>query len=819
MSRPPDPAVLAQFDTTFTQLRLRLSQAGVAQIADSVLHHVDQIKVSSEMYFNRLGRVEFAFMIGTSGPNKIFWVCSNGSVIMSFNGRPEIIYSSSNIQFEMLETINWPLALRGHLVSPLGPEIKALVLFDIVRWVEKNKTRRFSNIKNVVFPDADRLIAALRKFDENEIFQAHSSTEQLASPPPRGRSTGILPSGPPQEEGFKRSGALPPKQINQVASEGIAMSPDHNTQEGEILEQGVVFNNEVEMTVDGGLKLEEEQNIMPVRASSEPGSEPEQRGSPVFLSRVNGVNGIATSRVLRFAVENELIFVLPDITAFHFSEQTIEDYYPIRLQIGVCREEKTGNLHYLWIYLKWNKPSPHVDYIIDGTVSAQDAELMAGSSKGNRRSITHEQLWKMLNENMAELYPLFSPLGTQKQELQALAKYGYILAAESQTIHGLSPDDNTIPINPTFSAHLQKVCENFESEPVNYWSRSFSLPLQFEEKGRDRSTNIGQDAALHAKDTGHTDLNKLPHGVLRDLEGASSPITVMAMRPSSPTSRFGNNLGNTTPQLAEQDDSDDNIVTSARRSQVRGDDAPPPEGNESEDHAPRRRRRLRAARDRAPPNNEIVPVRDEPMNDPEATQERDEVMQDFSGDAEPVPEHLPPTAPSNAASRAGLINRVSSATRSENCSRACSVRRHSRPSSLLLHRREFSSLNHRDATRSDTASRGGSVLRRSRLSSPLSDRREPSSTKLKEIDELRRVANGRIEKDRARSSANAARILECLQEERTINASREATAMELARANDGLRILLARRRMEYSPDDGASEGTDPGQEDGGDEVL
>jgi hypothetical protein len=207
------------------------------------------------------------------------------------------------------------------------------------------------------------------------------------------------------------------------------------------------------------------------------------------------------------------------------------------------------------------------------------------------------------------------------------------------------------------------------------------------------------------------------------------------------------------------------------------------------------------------------------MNDPEAIQERDEVMQDFSGDAEPVPEPLPPTAPSNAASRAGLINRVSSATRSENASRACSVRRHSRPSSLLPHRREFSSLNHRDAARSDTASRGGSVLPRSRLSSPLSDRREPSSTKLKEIDELRRVANGRIEKDRARSSANVARILECLQEERTINASREATAMELARANDGLRILLARRRMEYSPDDGASEGTDPGQEDGGDEVL
>jgi hypothetical protein len=74
---------------------------------------------------------------------------------------------------------------------------------------------------------------------------------------------------------------------------------------------------------------------------------PEQHSPPIFQSRVNSANGVATLQVLGFAVGKELIVHLPDITAFHFSKQHIEDFYPVRLQIGVCDDSRIGTLSYL----------------------------------------------------------------------------------------------------------------------------------------------------------------------------------------------------------------------------------------------------------------------------------------------------------------------------------------------------------------------------------------------------------------------------------------------------------------------------------------
>jgi hypothetical protein len=416
----------------------------------------------------------------------------------------------------------------------LDPKIQVLVLYDIVRWVELNKMAHFSNTRNVIFPNADDLIAALCEYGQPKIIRASPPTVQVTNQSRQDRSQSIVHFPMHQAEGSLKKNSLisvasPPREDSHIAFERMDMFRDHTLEEGEISEYEVVTsnearvkpekqlksgeegyssldhegvpNNEAETDSDGGCKHEDEKDNAPHREATEFSDEPEQYSSPVSQSRVNSANGVATLQVLGFAVGKELIVHLPDITAFHFSKQHIEDFYPVRLQIGVCDDSKIGTLSYLWIYLKWTKPSPQVDYIISGTVSARDANLVTEPSNEARRSIPHGQLCGILNENKAELYPVFRHFGTQRQELQALAKYGYVLAAESDDFYF---SNHNIPMNLTFETHLQKVCRKFRSEPVDYWNRDFNLSVQPREKDRDRSNRIGQFAAIDAEFVGHT---------------------------------------------------------------------------------------------------------------------------------------------------------------------------------------------------------------------------------------------------------------------------------------------------------------------------
>jgi hypothetical protein len=378
------------------------------------------------------------------------------------------------------------------------------------------------------------------------------------------------------EKNLLISVASPPKEDSHTAFERIDMSRDHTLEEGEITKYEIVTsneakmepekqpksgeegysaldhegfpNNEAETDCDRGCEHEDEKDNSPDREATEFSDEPEQHGSPVFQSRVNSANGVATLQVLGFAVGKELIVHLSDITAFHFSKQHIEDFYPVRLQIGVCDDSRIGTLSYLWIYLKRTKPSPQVDYIISGMVSARDANLVTELSNEDRRSIPHGQLWTMLNENKAELYPLFRYFGTQRQELQASAKYRYVFAAESDDADF---SHHNIPMNLTFETHLQKVCRKFQSEPVDYWSRDFSLSVQSREKDRDRSGSISRLAAIDAEFAGHIFHDQLPLKPRKAIDGPSDSLTILPMRPSSGSPSHGNNMEIEDLKLAE----------------------------------------------------------------------------------------------------------------------------------------------------------------------------------------------------------------------------------------------------------------------------
>jgi hypothetical protein len=596
--------------------------------------------------------------------------------------------------------------------------------------------------------------------------------------------------------------APPPEEIKQLASEGTSVAVEH-TPEVSHQEVDNIPHNDSQMEPHNDSEIEEAEDNTHDGASSEIGDKSEQRDSPAFQFRVQGVGGIATYRVLDLAVDR-LLSTLPDITAFRFSEQSMNDFYPIRLQIGVCREEKAGNLRHLWIYLKRTKPSPHVDYIIDGTVSTQGATLMVGLSKGERRSIPHEQLRKMLDENTAELYALFSPFGTQKQELQALAKYGYILAAESPTFDGLSKDENTIPINETFATYLKKVCQHFDSKPVDYWSRSIHLPLKPKTKGRDQLTNNGQNAALDAVFAGRTGLNHLPPAFLRAVNGPSSSPGVVEMQSSSGTPVSGNNTRNTILQLAEEVDQVDSLVTPAQHLQASRDDALHSVDNNSEDIIPRSDQHLRARGAGALPfpDNEIAHVRDEPMDNSEDTQEIDEIMEDVSGDTgrqksnSPVPKHLSSTFRSDGARRDRASpspdNGDEDTERQESRTPSSGPLPHISPSDAV--RNAGMNRRVRSARRSETVRGRG----------PVRNAREAARKRFAKIQEGRRVIDRRVKKDRKDGNKNLATILNLLVKSEHLRARGNDSFERLAQKNRNLEDLVQGLLQESSHGDSPS---------------
>jgi hypothetical protein len=226
---------IANSDTALTHLHLPITNAGLGNVAQDVLHNVNKIFVRTNINFGNNGKAAFAFKIGDAGPENKVWACDNGSVVMAIwknETRSVKIWSSNKDQVKVSRTITWPSALRNDLHTLLDPKIQALVLYDIIRWVEFNKMAHFSNIRNVIFPNADYLIAALREYGQPKIFRAFPLTVQVADRSRRDCSRSIAHIPMHQAEGSPEkdlliSVASPPKEDSHVAFERIDMSRDH----------------------------------------------------------------------------------------------------------------------------------------------------------------------------------------------------------------------------------------------------------------------------------------------------------------------------------------------------------------------------------------------------------------------------------------------------------------------------------------------------------------------------------------------------------------------------------------------------------------
>jgi hypothetical protein len=74
---------IANFDTALTHLHLQITNAGLGNVAQDVLHNVNKIFVRTNINFGNNGKAAFALKIGDAGPENKVWACDNGSVVMA----------------------------------------------------------------------------------------------------------------------------------------------------------------------------------------------------------------------------------------------------------------------------------------------------------------------------------------------------------------------------------------------------------------------------------------------------------------------------------------------------------------------------------------------------------------------------------------------------------------------------------------------------------------------------------------------------------------------------------------------------------------
>jgi hypothetical protein len=74
---------IANFDTVLTHLHLQITNAGLGNVAQDVLHNVNKIFVRTNIDFGNNGKAAFALKIGNAGPENKVWACDNGSVVMA----------------------------------------------------------------------------------------------------------------------------------------------------------------------------------------------------------------------------------------------------------------------------------------------------------------------------------------------------------------------------------------------------------------------------------------------------------------------------------------------------------------------------------------------------------------------------------------------------------------------------------------------------------------------------------------------------------------------------------------------------------------
>lgn len=298
--------------------------------------------------------------------------------------------------------------------------------------------------------------------------------------------------------------------------------------------------------------LDSEQDGQPQLSSNESSSNGED------ADLVIGPNSVTYASVDAIVKEigPNLAKALPEMTALYFCEREFEDYFPVRLHIGHCRDDISGILCQLWAYLKPTKncdAAPHIHYIMGSPMTRDTVKAVQDSVDEENDNVQFSTLSHKLSNDKAELWPLFRPFAKQQLELQALIKYAYVLVAESPEV---PLPDHLVPMNQTFMARLRKVCQCLESRPIDYLNRSVSLRLNVQSDDSSRVTDVSVRAAAIAERTGFSDLDKVPAHIMNALQ-EGTPIasgTPKQQSQSGPTSAKQTELSRAQAHSASSND-------------------------------------------------------------------------------------------------------------------------------------------------------------------------------------------------------------------------------------------------------------------------
>jgi hypothetical protein len=174
-----------------------------------------------------------------------------------------------------------------------------------------------------------------------------------------------------------------------------------------------------------------EENQQPQVASSESSSSDDEETFIVDFQRVDGIQ-YASADALIQVVGPGLANAFPDITAPYFCERNFEDYFPVRLHIGHCYDEKSGVLCQLWAYMKRTNrknAAPRIKYFLGGPMAVETLNAVHDSMDDENGDIPYDELSHKLSNNNAKLWPLYRPFGNQQvQRLEVVPDRGWYLA-------------------------------------------------------------------------------------------------------------------------------------------------------------------------------------------------------------------------------------------------------------------------------------------------------------------------------------------------------------------------------------------------------
>lgn len=242
----------------------------------------------------------------------------------------------------------------------------------------------------------------------------------------------------------------------------------------------------------------------------------------------------ASTSYFRGKLGRKTMKVLPKLEALDFFPQEDENFHRISLNIGACADETSGTVHGVYACVQHHSNlnnSPPISVVIGPEIDSHDDldKQMSEEDPGLRLNLP-DFFQRFSTKNVHLQWPFrIAQVKLDFNELRALLKYCYILAAESRV---LGYKNHRIPANSDFETQLRAVCERIHQATEDGYS---TVPNEnYIEKLQRRlrilaAADVGRDthraavATSAALETGYQELKDVPKDVWDSLRDESNP--------------------------------------------------------------------------------------------------------------------------------------------------------------------------------------------------------------------------------------------------------------------------------------------------------